>query len=169
MFLHVQNAEPVLCAFCIGAKIGFWIEIAYYKTQSKLKSSPSKFLDLIPILPKLVRFFSVSVYKQKPRSRLLLFLNMATVYILHSKSAGEFYTGSSKDAEQRYDYHVLKEFPGTYTAKYDDWEPFFQIDNLEIGLAKKIESHIKRMKSQVYIRNLAKYPEMVEKLVARYR
>ncbi len=94
---------------------------------------------------------------------------MASVYILHSKSAGEFYTGSSKDAEQRYDYHVIKEFPTSYTAKYDDWELYFKIDNLEIDTAKKIEVHIKRMKSQVYIRNLAKYPEMVEKLMARYR
>ena len=94
---------------------------------------------------------------------------MASVYILHSKSAGEFYTGSSKDAEQRFDYHVIKEFPSSYTAKYDDWELFFKIDNLEIGLAKKVEAHIKRMKSKIYIQNLTKYPEMVEKLVARYR
>jgi len=94
---------------------------------------------------------------------------MASVYILHSKSAGEFYTGSSKDAEQRYEYHINKEFPASYTAKYDDWELFFRIENLEIGVAKKIEAHIKRMKSKIYIQNLTKYPEMVEKLVARYR
>lgn len=55
------------------------------------------------------------------------------------------------------------------TAKYDDWELFFRIENLEIGVAKKIEAHIKRMKSKIYIQNLTKYPEMVEKLVARYR
>lgn len=54
------------------------------------------------------------VLKQKPRKRLLLFLSMASVYILHSKSAGEFYTGSSKDAEQRYEYHINKEFPASY-------------------------------------------------------
>jgi predicted GIY-YIG superfamily endonuclease len=63
---------------------------------------------------------------------------MATVYILYSESAGEFYTGSSKDIDQRYEYHMMKEFPASHTAKYDDWELFFTIDNLEIGLAKKI-------------------------------
>jgi putative endonuclease len=94
---------------------------------------------------------------------------MASVYILYSKSADEFYTGSSKDVEQRFDYHNKKEFPASYTAKYDDWELFFTIDNLEIGSVKKVEAHIKRMKSKIYIRNLTKYPEMVEKLVARYR
>ncbi|MFM2018820.1 MAG: hypothetical protein RL007_2476 [Bacteroidota bacterium] len=94
---------------------------------------------------------------------------MAAVYILHSKTADEFYTGSSKDPDQRFEYHLIKEFPSSYTAKYDDWELFFKIDNLDIGVARKIEAHIKKMKSKVYIRNLAKYPEMSKKLIARYR
>gem|GEM_PF-2281767 len=35
---------------------------------------------------------------------------MAAVYILHSKSADEFYTGSTKDPDQRLEYHLIKAF-----------------------------------------------------------
>ncbi len=93
---------------------------------------------------------------------------MASVYILYSKTADLFYTGSTKDQEQRLIYHEEKEFKSSFTAKYSDWELYFSIDNLNASTAKKIESHIKKMKSKIYIQNLKRYPEMVEKLIARF-
>jgi putative endonuclease len=93
---------------------------------------------------------------------------MATVYILYSTQADRYYIGSSKDFARRYEFHLLKEFPQSYTARHDDWELFFRIDNLDISVARKIEAHIKRMKSKVYIQNLVKYPDMLEKLIVRY-
>ena len=42
-----------------------------------------------------------------------------------------------------------------------------RIDGLEKHQAFQIESHIKRMKSSKYIRNLAQYPEMRDKLIEK--
>ena len=94
---------------------------------------------------------------------------MAAVYILYSSSADIFYTGSSKDIDLRLSYHQNKEFLNSFTAKYNDWELYFLINQLDITTARKIEVHIKKMKSRLYIQNLKNYPEMVEKLIERFK
>ncbi|MBX7093999.1 MAG: GIY-YIG nuclease family protein [Flavobacteriales bacterium] len=94
---------------------------------------------------------------------------MASVYILFSFTAGKYYTGVTKDLEKRIEYHLSREFRNSYTAKYSDWELYLEISDLPLGTALKMESHIKRMKSKNYIQNLKKYPEMVEKLISKYR
>ena len=48
------------------------------------------------------------------------------------------------------------------------WRYFFTIRVPDKSTAIKIEKHIKRMKSQSYILNLKKYPEMSEKLLKKY-
>lgn len=93
---------------------------------------------------------------------------MASVYILYSKKAGKFYIGSTKDLKARILYHNTGEFKRSFTAKYEDWEVFFSIDNLEIHLARKIENHIKKQKSRTYLENLKAYPEISQKLVSKY-
>jgi putative endonuclease len=93
---------------------------------------------------------------------------MSSVYILYSISADLYYTGSTKDQEQRLIFHLEKEFKSSFTSKYSDWELYFSIENLNISTARKIESHVKKMKSKIYIQNLKRYPEMVEKLIARF-
>ena len=93
---------------------------------------------------------------------------MASVYILYSVSSDKFYTGSTKDLKVRLDYHHIKEFKTSFSAKYSDWELFYLIDNITNTTARKIESHIKRMKSRKYLFNLKLYPEMSQKLVSKY-
>ncbi len=93
---------------------------------------------------------------------------MGAVYILYSPVADKFYIGSTKKLSSRIEYHKNKSFPGSFTTRYADWELFFQIDNLEIGVARKIESHLKRMKSRMYIKNLRRYPEISQKLIDKY-
>jgi putative endonuclease len=68
----------------------------------------------------------------------------------------------------RLHYHQIKEFENSFTSKYHDWELFYSIEGISAGTATKIESHIKRMKSRKYIEDLKKYPEMAQKLIARY-
>jgi len=58
-------------------------------------------------------------------------------------------------------YHLEKEFPDSFSSKYSDWVLFLSIDELSITVAKKIESHIKRMKSKTYLENLKVYPEII--------
>ncbi len=93
---------------------------------------------------------------------------MASLYILYSNTAKKFYVGATKELIERIDLHANKEFKNSFTAKYDDWELFFSIDNLSVSTAYKIEAHIKKMKSQSYIINLKQYPELVTKLITRF-
>jgi putative endonuclease len=93
---------------------------------------------------------------------------MASVYILYSNHLDSFYTGSCKDLSYRMGQHFNKEFAKSFTANADDWELFFFIDELDYTQARGIEAHIKRMKSRTYIHNLKKYPEIADKLKAKY-
>lgn len=90
------------------------------------------------------------------------------VYILHSKKLNRFYIGESSNIEKRLSYHENSE-NRKFTSKADDWELFFQLSCEDKIVAKQIETHIKRMKSSIYIRNLKKYSEISEKLLQKYR
>ncbi|MGE0568430.1 MAG: GIY-YIG nuclease family protein [Bacteroidia bacterium] len=93
---------------------------------------------------------------------------MASVYILYSNSAKKFYVGVTKDINQRIKFHESKHFSSSFTAAYNDWELFLELPNISITTALLIERHIKKMKSKIYIQNLKKYPEIVEKLMVKY-
>ena len=93
---------------------------------------------------------------------------MASVYVLFSKKLSRFYTGSCEDLSYRIQQHFNKDFNNSFTAKTDDWELFFFVDNLHYDQARLIEQHIKQMKSKAYIQNLKKYPEIIQKLIVKY-
>lgn len=88
---------------------------------------------------------------------------MACVYILYSKSLNRHYVGSCVNLEERMQEHHSKLFKDAFTARADDWQLLFSLSNLEYMQARKIETHIKKMKSIKYIQNLIKYREMSEK------
>lgn len=94
---------------------------------------------------------------------------MAFVYILYSKSANQYYTGSCKDLGKRVDQHFTKEIAGAFTSKAVDWIIYLSIDDLMYKQARDIENHIKRMKSRKYIENLKEYPELVQKIKMQYQ
>jgi putative endonuclease len=93
---------------------------------------------------------------------------MASVYILFSDKHNKFYTGSCLDLEARLIDHKNKTFRNSYTANADDWELYFSINDLDYSVARKIETHIKSMKSKKYIENLKQYPEMIEMLIIKF-
>ena len=93
---------------------------------------------------------------------------MASVYILFSKKLDRFYTGSCDNLDYRIEQHLNKDFIKSFTAKTDDWELFFFVDHLQYVQARLIEDHLKKMKSKVYIQNLKKYPEIMQKLIDKY-
>jgi putative endonuclease len=70
--------------------------------------------------------------------------------------------------EERLIQHRNKAFGKGFTSKADDWEIFLEIKDLEYLQARKIEGHIKRMKSRIYIENLARYPDIIKKLKQKY-
>ncbi|GAB4142611.1 MAG: hypothetical protein Fur0041_17710 [Bacteroidia bacterium] len=94
---------------------------------------------------------------------------MAQVYILYSEQLNKFYVGSCKDFSERKQQHMSPTFSKQFTKRANDWIDFLLIEDLEYQQAREIEAHIKSMKSSVYIRNLKKYPEIVEKLKLLYQ
>jgi len=45
---------------------------------------------------------------------------------------------------------------------------FLSINDLEYSQAREIETHIKKMHSSVFIKNLKEYPQMQERLIQKY-
>jgi putative endonuclease len=98
------------------------------------------------------------------------FFMMAYCYILYSPTINRFYVGSTElEPEQRLELHNIQYYGDKkFTARANDWALFLEIQCNSVQQARKIESHIKRMKSKTYIKNLKKYPELREKLIAKY-
>ena len=92
---------------------------------------------------------------------------MASVYILYSKTLDRFYIGSCAELSFRLQQHLNKDFMNSFTAKANDWDVFYTIENLGYQQARLIEAHIKRMKSKIYLRNLKDYPQMAAKLIEK--
>ncbi|MBZ4187989.1 GIY-YIG nuclease family protein [Niabella beijingensis] len=94
---------------------------------------------------------------------------MAYVYILYSPAAKRFYIGSCLELSDRLNEHRDKKHAGSFTARYSDWELYFTIADLSYLQARKVEQHIKKMKSRKYIENLVLYPEIAMGLIERYK
>jgi putative endonuclease len=93
---------------------------------------------------------------------------MATVYILYSPKLNKYYTGSCADLAIRFQQHQKNIFPEGFTTITDDWEIYYVMEDLQYIQARKIEFHIKKMKSKKYIEDLKTYPEIGQKLKALY-
>lgn len=91
------------------------------------------------------------------------------VYILYSKQLDRFYIGETIDLEKRIKQHNLGFYETAYTKKAKDWVLFHIITCNSRNQARKIETHIKKMKSKTYIQNLKIYPEITEKLKNKHK
>ena len=54
-----------------------------------------------------------------------------------------------------------------FIAAANYWKLFIQINSKNYAHAVRIERKIKSMKSRIYIQNLTKYPELIEKLISK--
>ena len=92
-------------------------------------------------------------------------------YIIFSKKLDRFYIGACHDdlysRIQKHNDHSYGNH--RFTAKANDWGLFLSIECETFSIARRIELHIKRMKSSNYIRNLKKYSELIEKLKNQYK
>ena len=91
------------------------------------------------------------------------------VYILYSSKTEGYYIGETHEITQRMNFHNDASINSNSTKRGIPWELYFQIPVKNRIQARKIESHIKRMKSKVYIENLKKYSGMSEKLKEKYK
>jgi putative endonuclease len=94
---------------------------------------------------------------------------MDCVYILHSAKLSRFYTGFTADFDTRLEFHLNSEQARKFTYKADDWILFLKIECESKSQALAIEKHIKNMKSKIYIENLLRYPEIINKLLEKYK
>jgi len=93
---------------------------------------------------------------------------MHYVYILKSESLDTYYIGETINLENRLLWHNSHHFENAYTKVATDWKIVHTMTCSDIIQARKIEKHIKAMKSKTYILNLTRYPEMTIKLIQKY-
>jgi putative endonuclease len=92
-----------------------------------------------------------------------------TVYIIYSPTLDLFYVGQTYDLEKRIQEHNTAAFKNSFTSKTQDWNLFLSIGCRTRELATKIEQHIKSMRKRKYYFDLKEYPEIVERLLIRYK
>ena len=90
------------------------------------------------------------------------------VYILKSDSLHKYYIGETEDMERRIQQHREGFYEHSFTKITKDWDIFIVYECKNRTVARKIENHIKNMKSKKYIENLKKYPEILDQLKDKY-
>lgn len=87
-------------------------------------------------------------------------------YILYSPSLDKFYTGACQESlSERIAKHNAHAYGNhRFTAAANDWELFLRIDAIDYTHAIRIERKIKAMKSKIFIQNLVKHPELIQKV-----
>lgn len=93
---------------------------------------------------------------------------MNFVYILYSESLKKYYIGEALNIEERIEQHNSGSYDKAFTKIVTDWVLYYSIACKDRVQARKIEAHIKKMKSKTYIQNLKKHPELSEKLKNKY-
>ncbi len=93
---------------------------------------------------------------------------MNFVYILYSESLKKYYIVEALNLGERVEQHNSGFYDNAYTMQVSDWVLYLFIECKDRAQARKIETHIKKMKSKIYIQNLKKYPEILEKLKITY-
>ena len=93
---------------------------------------------------------------------------MNCVYILHSDKLRRYYIGFTTDFNLRLDFHLNSTQTQKFTHNANDWILFLKIDCQSKTQSLAIEKHIKKMKSKIYIENLLKYPEIINKLLENH-
>ena len=95
-------------------------------------------------------------------------MTMYNVYILFSPSVNQYYIGETEDLPTRLSQHNDGLYSGSFTKRAADWIIFHSIKCENRTIARKIEAHIKNMKSRKYLENLKRFPEIELKLISRY-
>ncbi|HOX82462.1 MAG TPA: GIY-YIG nuclease family protein [Chryseolinea sp.] len=85
------------------------------------------------------------------------------VYILFSEKLSRFYVGMTENLDQRILHHNNPIRDLKFTAKGIPWKIFLSIPCHSKNHALKLERLIKSKKSRIFIENLKKYPELIEK------
>ena len=91
---------------------------------------------------------------------------MPCCYIIFSPKVNKFYIGASHlDFSLRlFSHNSHKYGKKHFTSIADDWQVYLIIEVENFVQALRIERKIKSMKSKIFIQNLKKYPELIDKI-----
>ena len=91
---------------------------------------------------------------------------MCFTYIIYSPSLDTYYIGAcQQDLLERLNNHNIAKYGSNhFTARASDWEIFFSFQTNSYDHAIRIERKLKSMKSRIYLENLKKYPDLVDKI-----
>ncbi|MBS1681678.1 MAG: GIY-YIG nuclease family protein [Bacteroidetes bacterium] len=82
------------------------------------------------------------------------------------ESRNTYYVGCTQTSvADRIEKHNTAALGRHFTSQTKDWNLFLEIPCESFRQARKIELHIKRMKSRKYIENLKVFPEIIQKLL----
>jgi putative endonuclease len=91
------------------------------------------------------------------------------VYVIYSSTLNRFYTGTTDCVDRRLKEHNAGIHPDSFSKKGIPWQLYLSINGLSSIQAKSIEKHIKTMKSSIFIKNLKEHPELMQKLIIRFK
>lgn len=90
------------------------------------------------------------------------------VYILYSPTNNKYYIGETPNVIERLSIHNNYLLNTNSTKSGIPWEIYHVIEVSDRSAARKIELHIKKMKSKTYLYNLKKYKEVANRLIEKY-
>lgn len=92
---------------------------------------------------------------------------MACCYVLYSQTLSRHYVGACNGPlEERIRKHNDHSYGNhRFTARAKDWSLVLELIAEDYPHAVRIERHIKRMKSAVFIQNLIRYPELRKRVI----
>ena len=90
------------------------------------------------------------------------------VYIIFSESCNKFYVGETLNVHERINRYNLGIYKSAFSKQASDWKLFWSLECSSRTQALKIENHIKKMRNRVYYENLVRFPEISQKLIARF-
>ncbi len=79
---------------------------------------------------------------------------MHFVYVIYSFSLDRYYIGETVDVQGRLIEHRQHRYVGSFTSIADDWEIAFVFRCKDKSSALKVEAHLKKSKSKVYLKRL---------------
>jgi putative endonuclease len=93
---------------------------------------------------------------------------MHYVYILYSSKLDKYYIGETIDLEERLHLHNSGYFKKAFTSKAKDWEIKLTLTCSSIIIARKIEAHIKKMKSRIFTEKLMASSGLQNHIVSKF-
>ncbi|PBQ33667.1 endonuclease [Sphingobacteriaceae bacterium] len=94
---------------------------------------------------------------------------MHFVYVIFSQNTNKFYIGETPDVLTRLAFHNDIGKNTNSTKSGIPWEIFWFLEVGDRSLARRIETHLKKMKSKKYLEDLKKHPSISENLVEKYK